>query len=155
MAVLVVTARVSHVPEAWRLIGPEMLSCPSCKAYECATAYGAHGAMVRVCRQCSARAWSCPACGNGPAVERDEQRVCPCGWTGHVPTAERPALRLLPYAAPVERQPANVESIQASAQAVDAVSPVAPMPAPEPKKRAPTTRKPREQKPPPGQNSLF
>lgn len=155
MAAMVVTARASHVPEGWRLIGPEMLACPSCKAYERAPVYGAHGAMVRVCQRCSARAWSCPACGNGPAVEHDGQRVCPCGWSGHIPTAERPAPRLLHYAAPVEREQAKVEPVEVLAQAVEAAPPVAPTPAPEPKKRAPTPRKPREQKAPEGQGSLF
>lgn len=149
------TARVSHVPEGWRIIGPEMLSCPSCRAYERAPVYGAHGAMVRVCQRCSVHVWSCPACGNGPAVERDGQRACPCGWSGHIPTAERPAPRLLPYAAPVEREWGKVDPVEVPACAVEVAPPAAPTPAPEPKKRATATRKPREQKPVPGQGSLF
>lgn len=149
------TARASHVPEGWRLIGPEMFSCPSCRVYERAPVYGAYGAMVRACQRCSARAWSCPACGNGPAIERDGRRVCPCGWSGHIPTAEQPAPRLLPYAAPVEREQANAEPDAEPVQVAEVAPSVAPTPAPEPKKRAPTTRKPREQKTPAGQGSLF
>lgn len=147
------------IPENWRPIGPQVFSCPCCgvdhpRRHERAPiVYAAHGAMVRVCPSCGVRAWSCPVCGNGPAVERGDERVCPCGFSGHIPCAERPANW---------KAPRPVEEV-AAAQTIP-VPMVASEPAPEretsaptavSKKRAPTQRKPRPQKSPDGQGSLF
>lgn len=142
------------LPEGWRLIGPEMLACPTCRAYDRAPVYGAHGAMVRVCQRCSARAWSCPVCGNGPALERDGRCFCPCGWSGDVPTAANPAPKLLSRSASA----AAVESVEVppALVAIEAKPfDEPPQEQPGPKRRTSAPRKPREQKSTPGQGSLF
>jgi hypothetical protein len=123
--------RAGDLPEGVRRVGDEMSTCPTCGRWGMHTVYGAFGAVSRTCWHCRARSWGCSFCGVGPAIELHPpvrnatavRRCVVCRWTGLVPTAERPAPRMLrgvaspqsrvaPQAAPVvERhvEPATVE----------------------------------------------